>query len=92
MSNIIREETVDEQGVGVKTTVLNIDELLKEIEKIKDDVNNLGEVIEKHSRVNREQKAFNKQLKEQVDFLTEAHKYSLSRIIMAILKKKPENH
>ncbi len=53
--------------------IINVDKILEDVKKLQDDFNDL------------ENK--NKKLTNKVDYLMEAHKYSLSKIIMAIFKK-----
>ena len=71
----------------VKTTVIYVDKIIEDINDLKYDLNSLGDIITQHSAEHRKQKKVNEELKEKVDYLMEAHKYSLSRIIMAIIKK-----
>ena len=72
---------------NIKTTVIDVDKIIEDINDLKYDLNSLGDIITYHSAEHRRQKKVNEELKDKVDYLMEAHKYSFSRIIMKIFHK-----
>lgn len=73
--------------VNNATSMVDVDKIIGDINDLKYDLNSLGDIIAYHSAEHRRQKKVNEELKEKVDYLMKAHKYSLSRIIMKIFHK-----